>query len=98
MIRNPLNSLRIIFNLQSKLSIQNECQCRQNALYYHKARKSISQLESLLEWFKSGRLTAPIYIYIYIYIYKIYAVITRNSAIYGAIKQRAAYMFDWLCK
>ena len=37
-IKNPLNSLSITFNFQNKLYFQSEQQCRQHALYSHKAR------------------------------------------------------------
>ena len=37
-IKNPLNSSSITFNFQNKLYFQNEQQCRQHALYSHKAR------------------------------------------------------------
>ena len=51
-IKNPLNSLSIIFNFQYKLYFQSEQQCRQHAPYSLKARYDISQSESFLEWFK----------------------------------------------
>ena len=37
-IKNPLNFPRITFNFQNKLYFQSEQQCRQHALYSHKAR------------------------------------------------------------
>ena len=37
-IKNPLNSPSITFNFQNKLYFQSEQQCRQHALYSHKAR------------------------------------------------------------
>ena len=36
-VKNPLNSPRITFNFQNKLYFQSEQQCRQHALYSHKA-------------------------------------------------------------
>ena len=36
--KNPLNSPSITFNFQNKLYFQSEQQCRQHALYFHKAR------------------------------------------------------------
>ena len=37
-IKNPLNYPSITFNFQNKLYFQSEQQCRQHALYSHKAR------------------------------------------------------------
>ena len=37
-IENPLNYPSITFNFQNKLYFQSEQQCRQHALYSHKAR------------------------------------------------------------
>ena len=51
MMKNPLNSPCITFNFQNKLNFQSEQQCRQQALYPHKARYN-KPLRTLLEWFK----------------------------------------------